>query len=156
MATDVSKVTEKTAGPTIKQYSIFLQNKVGALLEVVRLLNENDVHVLALNSQDSTDSAIVRIVVSDPDAVEEIFDVHEVAYSISEIIVVEMNEVATDLRRMLQTLLMAEVNIQVCYPILVRPHGRSAMALHLDDHECGWSVLAGERFRILSQSDLSR
>jgi hypothetical protein len=52
MATDVSKVTERTAGPTVKQYSIFLQNKVGALLEVVRLLNENDVHVLALNSQD--------------------------------------------------------------------------------------------------------
>jgi hypothetical protein len=152
----VSKVTEKTAGPTVRQYSIFLQNKVGALLEVVRLLNDNDVHVLALNSQDSTDSAIVRIVVSDPDAVEEIFDVHEVAYSISEILVVEMNEVAIDLRRMLQTLLMAEVNIQVCYPILVRPHGRSAMALHLDDQECGWSVLSGERFRILSQSDLSR
>jgi hypothetical protein len=156
MATDVSKVTERTAGPTVKQYSIFLQNKVGALLEVVRLLNENDVHVLALNSQDSTDSAIVRIVVSDPDAVEGIFDVHEVAYSVSEILVVEMNEVATDLRRMLQCLLMAEVNIQVCYPILIRPHGRSALALHLDDHECGWSVLAGERFRILSQSDLSR
>jgi hypothetical protein len=156
MGTDVSKVTEKTAGPTVRQYSIFLQNKVGALLEVVRLLNDNDVHVLALNSQDSTDSAIVRIIVSDPDAVEEIFDVHEVAYSISEILVVEMNEVAVDLRRMLQSLLMAEVNIQVCYPILVRPHGRSAMALHLDDQECGWSVLSGERFRILSQSDLSR
>jgi hypothetical protein len=156
MATDVSKVKEKTAGPTVKQYSIFLQNKVGALLEVVRILNDNSVHVLALNSQDSTDSAIVRIVVSDPDAVEEIFDDHEIAYSISEILVVEMNEVATDLRRMLQTLLMAEVNIQVCYPILIRPHGRSAMALHLDDHECGWAVLAGERFRILEQSDLSR
>jgi hypothetical protein len=53
-------------------------------------------------------------------------------------------------------LLMAEVNIQVCYPILIRPHGRSAMALHLDDQECGWSVLAGEGFRILSQTDLSR
>ena len=89
-------------------------------------------------------------------AVEDLFDVHEIAYSISEILVVEMNEVATDLRRMLQSLLMAEVNIQVCYPILVRPHGRSAMALHLDDHECGWSVLTGERFRVLSQSDLSR
>ena len=156
MATDVSKVKEKTAGPTVKQYSIFLQNRVGALLEVVRLLNDNEVHVLALNAQDSTDSAIVRIVASDPDAVEELFDVHEIAYSISEILVVEMNEVATDLRRMLQSLLMAEVNIQVCYPILVRPHGRSAMALHLDDHECACSVLTGERFRVLSQSDLSR
>ena len=156
MLTDVPKVTEKTSGPTVKQFSIFLQNKVGALLEVVKLLNANEVHVLALNSQDSTDSAIVRIVASDPDAVENIFDLNEIAYSISEILVVEMKEVATDLKRMLQSLLMAEVNIQVCYPILVRPHGRSAMALHLDDLECGWSVLAGEGFRILSQTDLSR
>jgi hypothetical protein len=109
-----------------------------------------------LNSQDSTDSAIVRIIASDPEAVESLFDLHEIAYSISEIMVVEMNEVATDLKRMLQSLLMAEVNILVCYPILIRPHGRSAMALHLDDQECGWSVLAGEGFRILSQTDLSR
>src|ERR1700730_12126165 len=156
MPTDVPRVTEKTSGPTVKQFSVFLLNKVGALLEIVRVLNENDVHVLALNSQDSTDSAIVRIVVSDPDAVEDIFDVHEIAYSISDILVVEMKEVATDLRRMLQGLLMAEVNIQVCYPILIRPHGRSAMALHLYDLECGWSVLAGEGFSILSQTDLSR
>ena len=104
MPTDVPKVTEKTSGPTVKQFSIFLQNKVGALLEVVKLLNANEVHVLALNSQDSTDSAIVRIIASDPDAVESLFDLHEIAYSISEILVVEMKEVATDLKRMLQRL----------------------------------------------------
>jgi hypothetical protein len=156
MPTDLPQVTEKTGGPTVKQFSIFLQNKVGALLEVVKLLNEHSVHVLALNAQDSTDSAIVRIVASDPDEVENLFDLHEIAYSISEILVVEMKEVATDLKRMLHGLLMAEVNIQVCYPVLVRPHGRSAMALHVDDHECGWSVLAGEGFRMLTQTDLSR
>jgi hypothetical protein len=120
------------------------------------MLNESDVHVLALNSQDSTDSALVRLVVSDPDAVENIFDLNEIAYSISDILVVEMREVAVDLRKMLQSLLMAEVNIQVCYPLLLRPHGRSALALHLDDADCGWSVLAGEGFTILNQSDLSR
>src|SRR4030081_259490 len=156
MATEEPKIREKTSGPCVKQFSVFLLNRVGALLEIVRMLNESDVHVLALNSQDSTDSALVRLVVSDPDAVESIFDLNEIAYSISDILVVEMREVAVDLSKMLQSLLMAEVNIQVCYPILVRPHGRSAMVLHLDDLECGWSVLAGERFRILSQSDLSR
>jgi hypothetical protein len=150
------KVKEKTSGPTVKQFSIFLLNKVGALLEVVKLLNEADVHVLALNSQDSTDSAIVRLIASDPDMVESIFELHEIPFSVSDVLVVEMKEVAVDLRRMLSSLLMAEVNIQVCYPILVRPHGRSALALHLDDHECGWSVLTGEGFRILNQNDLSR
>jgi hypothetical protein len=156
MPSDVSKVIEKVGGPTVKQFSIFMQNKVGALLEVVKLLNENNVHVLALNSQDSTDAAIVRIIASDPDAVEDLFDVHEVAFSISDILVVEIKDVATGLKRMLQALLMAEVNILVCYPLLVRPHGRSAMAIHIDDSECGWSVLAGEGFQILNQNDLSR
>ncbi len=156
MPTESPTVKEKTSGPTVKQFSIFLLNKVGALLEIVKLLNDANVHVLAINSQDSTDSAIVRIITSDPEMVEDVFDLHEVAYSISEILVVEMKEVAVDLKRMLYSLLMAEVNIQVCYPILVRPHGRSAMALHLDDSECGWSVLTGEGFKILSQNDLSR
>ncbi len=156
MPTDLPRVSERTSGPTVKQFSIFLQNKVGALLEVVKLLNANNVQVIALNSQDSTDSAIVRIIVSDPESVEDLFDLHEIAYSISEMLVVEMKEVATDLKRVLQTLLMAEVNIHVCYPILIRPHGRSAMALHVDDQECSYSVLAGEGFKILNQADLSR
>src|SRR6266481_8644460 len=152
MATAGAHVRESTSGP-VKQFSVFLLNKVGALLEIVRVLNESQVHVLGLNSQDSTDSALVRIIVSDPEAVEQIFDLHEVAYSISEILVVEMREVAIDLKKLLSCLLMAEVNIQVCYPLLLRPHGRAALALHLDDADCGWSVLAGEGFTILNQTD---
>jgi hypothetical protein len=155
MAT-AAKVKETTSGPTVKQFSVFLLNKVGALLEIIRLLNESQVHVIGLISQDSTDSALVRLIVSDPDAVEQIFDLHEVAYSISEILVVEMREVAVDLKKLLQCLFMAEVNIQVCYPLLLRPHGRSALALHLDDAECARSVLSGEGYRVLNQSDLSR
>ncbi|HEY0792975.1 MAG TPA: hypothetical protein VGD78_18060 [Chthoniobacterales bacterium] len=156
MPTDVPIVREKTAGLPVKQFSVFLLNKVGALLEVVNLLNVNEVQVLALNSQDSTDSALVRLIVSDPEAVESLFELHEIPYSISDVLVVEMKETAVDLKRMLQSLLMAEVNIQVCYPVLYRPHGRSAMALHLDDSECGGSVLAGEGFQLLNQVDLSR
>jgi hypothetical protein len=155
MAT-AAKVKETTSGPTVKQFSVFLLNKVGALLEIIRLLNESQVHVIGLISQDSTDSALVRLIVSDPDAVEQIFDLHEVAYSISEILVVEMREVAVDLKKLLQCLFMAEVNIQVCYPLLLRPHGRSALALHLDDAECARSVLSGEGYRVLNQTDLSR
>ena len=156
MPTDLRRVTERTSGPTVKQFSVFLQNRVGALLEIVKLLNANNIQVIALNSQDSTDSAIVRIIASDPESVEDLFDLHEIAYSISEVLVVEMKEVATDLKRVLQSLLMAEVNIHVCYPILIRPYGRAAMALHVDDRDCSCSVLAGEGFKILNQADLSR
>lgn len=147
---------EKTRGPWVRQYSIFLQNKVGALLDVVKLLNENSVHVLALNVQDSADSAIVRIVTSDPDHVQELFEVHDIAYSTTEFVVVELKEGASQLGKLLTSLLMAEVNIHGCYALLSRPRGNSALAVHVEDNECAASVLLGQGFRTLSQSDLSR
>ena len=156
MATAGAQVRETTSGPTVKQFSVFLSNKVGALLEIIRILNESEVHVIGLNSQDSTDSAIVRIIVSDPEAVEQIFDLHEVAYSISEILVVEMREVAVDLKKLLSCLLMAEVNIQVCYPLLLVP---TAVLPWLST----WTMSSapdrswgGRGFTILNQTDLSR
>src|SRR5258708_8090512 len=141
MATAGAQVRETTS-PTVKQFSVFLLNKVGALLEIIRVLNESQVHVIGLNSQDSTDSALVRIIVSDPEAVEEIFDLHEVAYSISEILVVEMRELAVDLKKLLSCLLMAAVNIQVCYPLFLPPPAPSALTLHLDDFEFARPLLS--------------
>ena len=67
MASGSTETTEKTGGPRVTQFSVFLPNKVGALLDVVKLLNERGVDVLALAVQDSADTAIVRIVVSDPE-----------------------------------------------------------------------------------------
>src|SRR5829696_6669096 len=92
--------TEKLGGSGVNQFSIFLPNKVGALLEVVRLLNERHVDVLAINVQDSADTAIVRVVVSDPESVQDIFRRHEIAFSVCELCVVELKE-ATELGKLL-------------------------------------------------------
>jgi len=51
---------------------------------------------------------------------------------------------------------MAEVNVHFSYPLLTRPNGRAALAMYVDDAECATSVLLGEGFRLLSQTDISR
>lgn len=143
-------------GPLVKQFSIFLPNKVGAMLEVVKLLHTHNTHVVALSISESTDSAIARVVVSDPDQVEELFREHDVAFGVCAMVVVELQEVATQLAKMLAALLMAEVNVHFCYPLLTQPRGYAAVALHVDDTDCATSVLQGEGFKILSQLDISR
>ncbi len=150
------QTTQKFDGPRVRQFSVFLKNKVGALLEVVRLLNVHTVDVVALSVQDSTDSSIVRLISSDPELVEELFKDNDIAYGICEMVVVEMEEVATDLAKLLASLLAAEVNIFFSYPLMTRPNRRAALALHVEDHECAASVLAGDGFLLLSQADISR
>ena len=156
MTFESSRTTEKEEGPRVKQFSIFLKNKVGALLDVVKLLNDHNVEVLAVSVQDSADAAIVRLVVSDPDSVQELFNSGEIAYSPCDLVVVELKEGATQLGKLLTALLMAEVNIHGSYPLLTRPRGNAALALHVEDEECACAVLRSHGFRILSQTDISR
>jgi hypothetical protein len=148
--------TEKHDGPRVNQFSIFLPNRVGALLDVVKLLNDKHVHVLAVNVQDSADTAIVRIVVSDPDTVRQSFHQHNVAHSVCPLVVVELKEGAAELGKLLAALLAAEVNIFGSYALLTRPRGRTALALHVEDNECAVAVLQAHGFVILSQQDISR
>jgi len=140
----------------VKQFSVFLPNKVGAMLEIVKMLNTQNTHVVALSVSESTDSAIARIIASDPERVEKLFRENNVAFGVSQVVVVEMREVARHLVKLLAALVMAEVNIHFAYPLLIRPRGFTAIALHVDDTECASTVLMGEGFKMLSQDDISR
>ena len=156
MPRESTQTTEGLGGARVTQFSIFLANKVGALLDVVKLLNERDVLVLALTVQDSADTAIVRVVVSDPDTVQDLFVENQVAYSVCDLVVVELQEGATELGRLLAALLAAECNIFGSYALLTRPRGKAALALHVEDNECAAAVLNAHQFTILGQSDISR
>jgi hypothetical protein len=156
MGVDLPETTSKREGPLVKQFSVFLPNKVGAMLDMIKMINAHHTHVVALSVSESTDSAIARIVVSDPDRVQDLFHENNVAFGICEVVVVELQEVATQLVKLLAALFMAEVNVHFTYPLLTRPRGMAALALHVDDTECASSVLGGAGFKILSQSDISR
>ena len=156
MAVDLPETTSKLEGALVKQFSVFLPNKVGAMLDVVKLLNAHHTHVVALSVSESTDSAIARVVVSDPEGAERMFREHNIAFGVCEVVVVEMREVATQLVKLLATLFMAEVNVHFTYALLTRPRGMAALAVHVDDTDCASSVLLGAGFKILSQNEISR
>jgi hypothetical protein len=156
MPIDLPETTSKLEGPVVKQFSVFLANKVGAMLDIVKLLNAHHTHIVAMSVSESTDSAIARIIVSDPEQVQDLFRQNNIAFGVCEVVVVEMREVATQLVKLLAALFMAEVNVHFTYALLTRPRGLAALALHVDDNECASSVLTGEGFKILSQREISR
>lgn len=147
---------EKLDGPRVNQFSVFLPNKVGALLDIVKLLGEHHVHVVAISIQDSADTSIVRIVVTDPETVRDIFRERGIAFSVCELCVIEMREGPNELGKLLAALLAAEVNIFGSYSLLTQPRGRTALAVHVEDNECACAVLSSHGFTILSQADISR
>ena len=60
--------------PTIRQFTVFLENRVGQLLEVVRRFEGSHVRIVALTITDSTECAIVRFLLSDPEQGREVLE----------------------------------------------------------------------------------
>ena len=71
------------------------------------------------------------------------------------VVVVEL-EAGTELPKILSSLLEAEINILTTYGFLVRPEGKTALCLNLDDNDLGAQVLSRGGFRLLGQNDISR
>jgi hypothetical protein len=140
----------------VRQLSVFLHNRVGALLSVVKLLNEHDIEVLGLSVQDSVELTLVRAVVTDPDRAKTIFEAEGHSCASKPIIVVELKEGVHDLAHALSGLLAAEINIHHAYPLMIRPNGKPLLALYVDDCEIGEESLSKCGFKVLTQGELSR
>jgi hypothetical protein len=140
----------------VKQFSVFLENKVGRLLDIVKMFSQARIHVVALSILDTADAAIVRLVADDPDKARALFQEHGLAFTEVTLVVVELSSSAADLKAVLTALLQAECNIHSAYSLLTRPRGKAALALHVEDSDVAGSVLQANQFKLLTQRDISR
>lgn len=150
-----TRICERRESDPVIQFSIFARNQVGSLSEVVRLLNSHNIHPMAITVLDTTDSAIIRLVVDDPDRARTLFFEHDFAFTECRVLVVEISG-ATDLTRVLAALLEAEVNIHYIYSCICRPRDKSALVISLEDGEVAAQSLRNHRFKVLLQNDISR
>ena len=141
--------------PSIRQFTVFLENRVGQLLEVVRRFEGTTVRIVALSITDSAECAFVRFLQSQPEEGREVLERAGLAIIESDLIGVEMPEGQQPLLQICTALLQAEVNIVQAYPLLVRPHGRPAVALMVDNIDIGLETLASRGFVMVTEADLA-
>jgi hypothetical protein len=143
-------------GPPVKQFSVMLQNRVGALAALVKLLRTTSIEVVGLSVQDARDATIARIVVSDPELTEQLFIEKGIPHTTCELLVIELREAGPNLLQCLDHLMGAETNVDFAYPLLPSYRGISLLAMHVDDLEFAASVLNQSGFVLVWQDTLSR
>jgi len=136
------------------QFSVFTPNRLGRLYDLIGLLGKNDVHVLALMVLDTTDSAIIRVVVDDPDRARDLLVREGFPFNESRLVVVEVTP--SELTRLMAALLEAELNINYLYSFIPHPQGKSMLALSMEDNDLAEQALRRHQFRTLKQTDISR
>jgi hypothetical protein len=140
--------------PSIPQFTIFLENRVGKLHSLVRLLEEHAGVINGLAIEESADSALVRVICSNPDAGRHALKEADFSFSETDVLAVELPRSSSKpLASICTALLSAEINIHYAYPLLLRPRG-PALVLYVDDPVLAAQILIRKRFVLIGESDL--
>lgn len=150
------ETAEGHSSPTVRQVSVFLENRVGQLLKLTQLFEKNNIRVIALAVVDSVDFAVVRLLFDDAD--EAMSSLREAGFTMSttEVLVVKLPPRGErGLLKMFAALLSAEVNIYYTYPLLPARIG-PAVAIAVDNMEMASETLRRRKFAILNEGDLHK
>lgn len=143
------------APPIVRQFSVFLDNRVGKLLELLEVMETAaEVSVRAICVLDSSDHAVVRVVCGNADGARFALRQRGFTFSETDILVFEVPDEST-LREACRSLLSAEVNIAFTYPITRSGDAVPAVAIAVDDHTFAGQILLRRGFTLLGEFDLS-
>ncbi len=153
----VGSATEEQLGrsyqpPLNVQFSVFLDMRVGRMLELLETFQGHALELAALSVVDATDHAVVRVLTSRSELARRLLERHDLPYSEANVIVTEVTRQQT-LGDVCTALLNAELNIHYMYPLIVRPRGHAAIALHVDDYILAGQVLRRQHFTLLAEND---
>lgn len=140
--------------PCLRQFCVFLENRVGRLNELMRQLESLDTRVMAMSIFDSVDFAMVRLMFNNADRAREKLELSGFLFSESDVVGVELPEGEQPFHQVCSTLVKAEVNIHHAYPLLYRRGGRGAIAMWVDDVDQGVQILQEAGHRVITENDL--
>ena len=138
----------------IRQFTIFLENKVGRLQQLVRAFEEQAAKIVALSIEESGDAALVRLICADPDLGREVLRHDNFPFGETDLLAVELpKRTAQPLIAICSALLSAEINIHYVYPMLKCRLGPSVI-LYVDDRTLAAQILIKKGFILVGESDL--
>lgn len=137
-----------------RQLNLFLENQVGQLLRVTRLLESEPIRILGLSAEGKVDCALVRLLVDEPDGAHEVCARAGLAVSQSEVLVVELPHGKRGIMTVCAALIAGEVNINYAYTAWATSENHPCLAISVDSLAAGARVLADNKFRVLAQDEL--
>ena len=118
---------------TIKQISIFIENKNGTMLFVLDTLKEAGIQIIASTVSDTVDYGIYRIICSDPVKAYEIMKERKLSVTLTDVFAIELDDAPGMAAQAIRSITSAGININYLYSFLFK--GKGILIFRTDDTE---------------------
>jgi len=138
----------------VKQLSLFLENKPGALSRPVRALAKAKINILTLSIADTQQFGILRFVVRDWEKAKQLLEKEGFVIKVSEVVAVEVADKPGGLAEILAVLERAGVNLEYMYGFTLKKEGKGLLAFRFDDPDAAIGALQTEGITTVNSVEL--
>ena len=137
----------------ITQLSVFLMNQPGALVDAVKSISDAGINIRAMSIAEANDFGILRIIVSDTDAVSGLLS-DRYLFSKTEVVAAQMDDRSGALYPILVALNDAHINIEYMYAFTGAGEDEAYVVFRVSDVRAAEQVLNANGIRTLSDENL--
>ena len=138
---------------TVKQLSVFIENRQGRLGEVLHVLKENNVNILSMCVADTTEYGLLRLIVNDPEKGREALVAAGFSGMVTEVLIIKIPHRAGSLQEILEVIAGECINVEYMYGLSV-DGADAAVVMKAGDLAAAARVLAGAGIGMMSAEEL--
>ena len=140
---------------TVKQISVFLENKPGKLADFTDVLSKNEIDMRALSLAEAEDFGIVRIIVDDVYNASTVLKDAGYVFSITKVLAVAIPDEPGGLYKVIRTLGDNDVNVEYMYAFTTKKEGVAYMIFRVQNNKKAVEVLQKNGIRPVCQDELA-
>ena len=137
---------------TIRQLSVFLENKTGHLNEILSILAKHDINIVALTIADSSDYGILRAIVSDPEKAMEALRAEHYTVKVHPIISLEMGAAPGSMSHILDLFTVSNISIEYVYAFSFG--SKSILMIRTDHCDKAIEIIKANGLKLIREEDL--
>jgi len=137
---------------TIRQLSVFLENKTGHLNQILAVLARNNINIVALTVADSSDYGILRAIVSDPEKALKTLREEQFSVRVHDILSIEMDAAPGSMSHILDLFTNADICIEYVYAFSFG--SKSILMVRTDNCDKAMEVIKANGLKSITEVDL--
>lgn len=139
---------------TIKQLSIFIENKGGTLIRVLELLGKNDIQIVASTIADTKDYGIYRIVCDDPSRAYLVLKEEGINVQLTDVNAIYVENVSGEAARVIK--LISDSNIHIAYMYSFLLNGKGVLIFRTSDPDKTNEIITINKLQSVFEADLKQ
>ena len=140
---------------SIKQVSVFLENRQGSLEEITTLLGDGGIDLIALSMADTTDFGILRAIVNDNEKALDLAKKKGFTASLTDVLAVSVSDSPGGLAKALQALGQSGLFIEYLYSLVRRVNHNAIIIFRVDKPAEAEQLLRAQGFLLLEPNDIT-